>query len=57
MADRGNGKQAEKRDFKVLCPACGKKVDRVDGEYARHYQGSESIENLCLMSRREIVTP
>jgi hypothetical protein len=57
MPDGGNGTEAEKPDFKVLCPACGKKVDRVDGEYARHYTGSESTENLCLMSRREIIAP
>lgn len=36
---------------KVDCPKCGKKVDRVDGEYARHYSQVE----LCTMSRREIL--
>lgn len=35
---------------KVQCPKCEKTVDRVDGEYARHYTKSE----LCTMSRREL---
>lgn len=36
---------------KVKCPKCQAKVDRVDGEYARHYVRVE----LCTMSRREIL--
>lgn len=39
------------RELKVKCPECGKKVDRVDGEYARH----QTKGNLCLMSKRDIV--
>jgi uncharacterized C2H2 Zn-finger protein len=35
---------------KTKCPKCEKLVDRVDGEYARHYVQAE----LCTMSRREI---
>ena len=36
--------------FKVKCPRCGQSVDRVDGEYKRHYRKKK----LCLMSRREV---
>lgn len=39
------------RDPKAKCPKCGRKVDRVDGEYARHYTDGE----LCTMSKRRIV--
>jgi hypothetical protein len=35
---------------KAQCPACGRTVDRVDGEYARHYV--EGV--LCVMSKREV---
>lgn len=35
----------------VQCPRCGKNVEPVDGEYARHYAGRE----LCVGSKREIV--
>ena len=38
------------RNPKATCPACNRKVDRVDGEYARHYVRGE----LCLAARREI---
>lgn len=38
---------------KAKCPKCGKTVDRVDGEYARHYPNGE----LCTMSKREIAKP
>lgn len=55
--DGGNETQVDKPEFKLSCPACGREVDRVDGEYARHYRGEESTENLCLMSRREIAAP
>jgi len=41
----------KKRELKVECPSCEKKVDRVDGEYARH----NTRGNLCLLSKREIV--
>lgn len=37
--------------WKVVCPKCGSSVDRVDGEYARHENGSKG---LCVMSKREI---
>jgi hypothetical protein len=38
------------RDSKETCPTCNRKIDRVDGEYGRHYvQGV-----LCLSSKREI---
>lgn len=37
-------------DFKVECPKCGRKVNRVDGEYERHRARGE----LCTMSRHEI---
>ena len=56
MPDGGNGTQ-EKPEFKVSCPVCGREVDRVDGEYARHYRGAELTENLCVMSKREIAAP
>lgn len=39
------------RDPKATCPKCGKRVDRVDGEYARHAAQGE----LCTMSRRDVV--
>lgn len=35
------------------CPKCEEFVDRVDGEYARHYVFANV---LCTGSRREIVT-
>ena len=35
---------------KVQCPKCLQIVRRVDGEYDRHYVGSE----LCTKSKREI---
>lgn len=38
------------RDPKAKCLRCGRKVDRVDGEYGRH--NDRGI--LCLMSKREI---
>jgi len=37
--------------FKVECPACRRKVDAVDGEYARHTANG----NLCPMSKRDTV--
>jgi hypothetical protein len=36
---------------KEECPKCGQKVDRVDGEYERHYVVANVI---CTMSKREI---
>lgn len=36
--------------FTIECPKCGRKVERVDGEYGRHRSRNE----LCPMSRREI---
>lgn len=39
------------RDSKAICPTCNKKVDRVDGEYGRHYVRGA----LCLNSKRELM--
>jgi len=42
----------EPRVFEVKCPKCSEIVDRVDGEYARHYVVASIV---CSASRREIV--
>lgn len=39
---------------KVRCPKCEDIVDRVDGEYARHYLVANV---LCVMSKRKIEEP
>ncbi len=55
MPDGENGAEMQElQGFKFACPSCGKEVDRVDGEYARHYVGGETIDHLCVMSKREI---
>lgn len=41
----------ELRAHEVKCPKCGQVVDRVSGEYARHYVVASV---LCTASRREI---
>lgn len=50
MDSRIVGSEAKVRDSKAICQTCNKKVDRVDGEYGRHYVRGE----LCLSSKREL---
>src|SRR4029077_8132669 len=38
-------------DRKVTCPWCGREVERVDGEYARHYRTKGEV---CVGTKREI---
>lgn len=38
-------------EIKVSCPWCGREVERVDGEYARHYRTSGEV---CAGVKREI---
>lgn len=37
--------------FRIECPKCGRKVNRVDREYERHGSRGE----LCTMSKRKII--
>jgi len=46
-----NGREGSVGHGKVKCPKCEQVVDRVDGEYARHYLVATV---LCVMSKREI---
>jgi len=41
----------EAKEAKVSCPRCGREVDRVDGEYARHYRDKGEV---CASVKREI---
>jgi len=38
-------------DRRVACPWCGREVERVDGEYGRHYRTKGEV---CVGTKREV---